>query len=66
MKIVETLGLNPEHRAHDPRKQFVTMCKRNKVDQYAIKYMVGHKIDDITEAVYTERGTDWLASELKK
>lgn len=66
MKIVEALGLNPEHRAHDPRKQFVTMCKRNEVDQYAIKYMVGHKIDDITEAVYTERGTDWLASELKK
>jgi len=26
-KIVKLLSLNPDHRAHDPRKQFVSMAK---------------------------------------
>lgn len=65
-KIMESLGLNPEHRAHDPRKQFVTMAKEAGVDEYAIKKLVGHKISDITEAVYTQRSFDWLRSELEK
>ena len=29
--------------------------KKYKVDEYAIKYMVGHEIQDITEKVYTKR-----------
>ena len=64
--IVERLGLNPEHRAHDPRKHFVTLAKKYKVDEYAIKYMIGHKISDITEAVYTEREVGWLREEIEK
>lgn len=64
--IISNLGLNPDHRAHDPRKQFVTMCKKYKVDEYAIKRMVGHKIEDITEAVYTDRDVDWLYEEICK
>ena len=31
------------------------MCKNSGVDEYAIKYMAGHVINDITEAIYTER-----------
>lgn len=64
--IITQLKLNPEHRPHDPRKQFVTMCKKYNVDQYAIKYMVGHKIDDITEKIYTDHDIDWYRSELLK
>ena len=64
-KVVKGLGLS-DHRAHDPRKTFVTLCKRFGIDEYAIKRMVGHKINDITEAVYTDRGTDWLAEEMTK
>ena len=64
--IVERLGLNPDHRAHDPRKHFVTLAKKYKVDEYAIKYMIGHKISDITEAVYTEREVGWLREEIEK
>lgn len=56
-KIVERLGLNPEHRAHDGRKQFITIAKKYKVDEYAIKY---------TEKVYTERDVDWLKEEIEK
>ena len=65
-KIRDQLELNPDHRAHDPRKHFVTMAKKAEVDQYAIKYIVGHKIDDITERVYTQRDPEWLRSEIEK
>lgn len=65
-KIKEELGLNPEHRPHDGRKHFVTMAKKYKVDEYAIKYMVGHKISDITEKIYTERESKWLREEIEK
>lgn len=62
MKKLEIEG----HRPHDPRKTFVTLCKQAGVDEYAIKYMVGHTISDITESVYTERTAEWLAKELSK
>lgn len=65
-KIRDQLELNPDHRAHDPRKHFVTMAKKAEVDQYAIKYIVGHKIDDITERVYTQREPEWLKNEIEK
>ncbi len=65
-KIVEELKLNPDHRPHDGRTHFVTSCKRYGVDEYAIKYMVGHKISDITEKVYTKRKFEWLKQEIEK
>lgn len=65
-RIREELNLNPEHRPHDGRKHFVTKCKENGVDEYAIKYMVGHKISDITEKVYTAREFEWLKTEIEK
>ena len=58
--------LNPKHRAHDGRKQFITMCKKYNVDEYALKYIVGHKITDITERVYTDRDIEWLKEEISK
>lgn len=65
-KIKNELNLNPNHRAHDGRKHFVTMAKKYNVDEYAIKYIVGHEISDITEKVYTQRETEWLKSEIEK
>ena len=35
------------------------MCIRDR-------YMVGHKISDITEKVYTQREFDWLKKEIEK
>lgn len=64
--IRSKLGLNPDHRPHDGRKHFVTMAKKYGVDEYAIKYMVGHKVSDITEKVYTQRESDWLQTEIEK
>lgn len=65
--IVESLGLNPNHKPHDPRKTFVTLAKKYKVDDFAIKRIVGHSLrEDITESVYTERSLEWLQTEIAK
>ena len=64
--IIKNLGMNPLHRAHDPRKQFVTMGKKAGVNEYALKKMVGHIITDLTERVYTDRDLEWLRNEIEK
>lgn len=65
-KVIDALKLNPKHRPHDCRKHFITNAKNSDVDEYAIKYMVGHAISDITERVYTERDATWLSKEIEK
>jgi len=65
-KIRDLLRLNSEHRPHDGRMTFVTMAKKYGIDEYAIKYMVGHAIQDITVRVYTKREVDWLQEEIEK
>jgi hypothetical protein len=42
------------------------LAKEARVDEYAIKYMVGHKISDITESVYTSRSLEWFLQEIEK
>ena len=64
--VIQSLGLNPLHRPHDPRKTFVTMAKKCNVDEYALKEMVGHRIQDITESTYTARDVEWLRNDLEK
>lgn len=64
--IVKELCLNPEHRPHDARVRFVTAAKKAKVDEYAIKILVGHHIQDITEKTYTKRDLDWMRDEIEK
>ncbi len=64
--VIQELGLNPEHRPHDPRMTFVTRAKKAGVDEHAIKKMGGHKIKDITEETYTERDIEWLRSDIEK
>ena len=54
------------HKPHDGRKTFITLAKKYNVDEYAIKYIVGHKISDLTERVYTDREFKWLQSEIAK
>lgn len=65
-KVISDLSLNPSHRPHDGRCTFVTLAKNSKVDEYALKYMVGHSIQDITEKVYTSRNKEWLMEEIQK
>lgn len=62
---MDELGIS-NHRPHDTRVTFVTMCKNARVDDVAIKKFVGHNIDDITEKVYTKRSLEWYKEEIKK
>lgn len=65
-RILKYLGVSLSHRPHDGRVHFITVCKKYHIDEYAIKYIVGHRISDITESVYTKRGIDWLKVEIEK
>lgn len=62
----DELKLGKEHRPHDGRVHFITIAKKSGMDEYAIKYIVGHNIADITEKVYTKREYDWLSNEIEK
>ena len=64
--IINRYDMNPLHRPHDPKKQFTTMAKKYNLNEYAIKMLVGHKIYDITEKIYTDRDPKWLAEEVEK
>lgn len=61
-----SLGMNSEHRGHDGRTHFITSAKKYGMDEYALKRIVGHKIDDVTERVYTKRTVGWLIQEIDK
>ena len=62
----DALGLDKSHRPHDGRVQFATMAKKAKMDQYALKKILGHYIDDVTEKYYIKPGMDWLRNEIEK
>lgn len=63
---IKASGADENHTPHDCRKHFVTMAKKYKVDDFALKRIVGHSIADLTERVYTERDNSWLMSEILK
>ncbi|MBQ7523123.1 MAG: site-specific integrase, partial [Oscillospiraceae bacterium] len=65
-QVISLLNLNANHRPHDGRTHFVTIAKKYNVDEYAIKYLVGHSIADFTEKVYTKREFQWLKQEIEK
>ena len=54
------------HTPHDCRVCFITSAKKCGMDEYAIKLIVGHAIEDVTERVYTKRDFDWLKEEMQK
>ena len=58
--------LNLKHHPHETRHTFITKAKACGVDEYILKLIVGHAIDDITEKVYTHRTFEQLKSEMEK
>lgn len=66
LERLPAIGINPEHRGHDGRVHFTTLAKEYYMDEYALKRIVGHKIDDLTERVYTRRTVSWLVTEIDK
>ncbi|PKL77517.1 MAG: recombinase XerD [Firmicutes bacterium HGW-Firmicutes-4] len=63
-KINEKFGF--KHRPHETRHTFITMAKEAQVNDYVLKLMVGHAIEDITEKVYTHRTLEQLKTEIEK
>ena len=59
VKIMKLLSLN--HRPHDTRHTFITFAQ-----EYILKLIVGHKIQDVTENVYTHRKIEELCKEINK
>jgi len=58
--------LKMDHKPHDTRHTFITNAKEAGVDEYMLKMIVGHEIEDITERVYTHRTMQQLAAEIEK
>lgn len=63
-RVRDRLKLDSRHKPHDCRKFFITEAKKYQLDEYAIKRIVGHKITDLTENVYTERNISWLCDQM--
>jgi len=55
-----------DHRPHDARHTFATKAKLAGMDEYVIKLILGHSINDVTEKVYTHRDIENLRNEMLK
>lgn len=62
-KFLERIGM--KHLPYEARHTFITKAKQCGVDEYALKQMVGHKPNDITEH-YTHRTLEDLKTEIEK
>ena len=58
--------LNMKHKPHDTRHSFISMAKVADMNEYILKLIVGHAVEDITEKVYTHRTIEDLHQEIQK
>lgn len=58
--------LNTNHTMHDTRVTFASLCQLYKVDIYARKRILGHKLKDITFDIYTKASKNRLWTEVNK
>lgn len=63
-KIMKKFNMN--HKPHDTRHTFTTMAKLANIDEYVLKLILGHSINDITEETYTHRNLENLRNEIEK
>ncbi|MCH1983960.1 tyrosine-type recombinase/integrase [Ruminococcus sp. OA3] len=63
-KAMKTLEMN--HSPHETRHTFITNAKAPGLDEYCLKLIVGHEIDDIPEKVYTHRKIEQLRQEINR
>lgn len=58
--------LKATHTMHDTRQTFASLCQLYKVDVYARKKILGHKLKDITFDIYTTASKNKLWTEVNK
>ena len=63
-KIMKRLNMN--HKPHDTRHSFITMAKAADMNEYILKLIVGHVVEDITENTYTHRTIEEFHQEIQK
>jgi len=63
-KIMKRLEL--DHKPHDTRHTFITNAKEAGMDEYILKLIVGHAIEDVTEKVYTHRTLEDMRKAIEK
>lgn len=56
----------PEHRLHDLRHTFATLCAENNVHPSATQRMLGHSKIDTTMRIYTHVSTEFMLCEASK
>lgn len=64
--LMSNLGLSSEHKPHDTRVTFVSMSREAGCDEYIIKRIIGHHLDDMTERIYARRSISEMLSEVSK
>ena len=66
-KIIEILKFNQDLTPHCTRHTFINKAKSKdvKMNEYILKLIVGHKIGDLTEYVYTHRELQDLKEEIE-
>lgn len=63
-KLMNNLGM--KHTPYDCRHTFITKMKKANVNEYLLKRIVGHSIQDLTEKTYTHRDIEELLFEINK
>ena len=63
-RIMQSTKMN--HHPGDGRHTFITCAKERSMDQWILKLVVGHAIDDVTEKTYTHRKIRQLCSAVSK
>lgn len=65
-KCMKYIGADGLYSPHCTRHTFITKAKECGMDDVALKMIVGHEINDITEKVYTHRDKNFLHEEIEK
>ena len=63
-KVMKRVNMN--HKPHDTRHTFIPKATAVNMNEYILKLIVGHAIDDITEKTYTHRTIEDLHREIQK
>ena len=63
-KLMQKYSMN--HTLHDTRHTFATLGKECGMKPSAVKKIIGHKLKDLTDDVYTHESIEYLKNEIEK
>ena len=63
-KMMNKYGM--DHTIHDTRYTFATLGKEYNMKPSAVKKIMGHKLQDLTDDVYTHESIEYLKNEIEK